>query len=164
MHTASLLPNGQVLVAGGGNSVSIASTELYDPASELWTVTGSLSTSRVGHTGVLLPNGKVLVAGGEHWTSVSGGGYTVTALSSAELYDPVTRAWAATGTMTSVRDYPAMTLLLNGKVLIAGGHTTAGQTLATAELYDTGLGFSASWQPQVSTFTSPLTNSRCLTL
>ena len=59
-HTATLLPNGKVLVAGG----YIASAELYDPASGTWTNTGSMSTARAGHTATLLPNGKVLVAGG----------------------------------------------------------------------------------------------------
>ena len=62
-HTATLLPNGKVLVAGGGQRFS-ASAELYDPASGTWTATGSLATARYGHTATLLPNGKVLVAGG----------------------------------------------------------------------------------------------------
>ncbi len=64
-HTATLLPNGKVLVAGGCNgSGSLTSAELYDPASGSWTVTGSLNTARDFHTATLLPNGKVLVAGG----------------------------------------------------------------------------------------------------
>src|SRR5438105_6648103 len=65
-HTATLLPNGKVLVAGGGDSFGqeFASAELYDPATGLWTATGSMSTARVNYTATLLPNGKVLVAGG----------------------------------------------------------------------------------------------------
>jgi hypothetical protein len=65
-HTATLLPNGIVLVAGGRDSTfsTPASTELYDPASGTWTTTGSLATARDGHTATLLPNGMVLVAGG----------------------------------------------------------------------------------------------------
>ena len=64
-HTATLLPNGKVLVAGGyDSSGTLASAELYDPASGTWTATGSLATARVCHTATLLPNGKVLVAGG----------------------------------------------------------------------------------------------------
>ena len=64
-HTATLLPNGKVLVAGGYNNGSyLASAELYDPASGTWTATGSLNTARFEHTATLLPNGKVLVAGG----------------------------------------------------------------------------------------------------
>ncbi len=64
VHTATLLPNGKVLVAGGDNCETLASAELYDPASGTWTTTGSLATARYGHTATLLPNGKVLVAGG----------------------------------------------------------------------------------------------------
>jgi hypothetical protein len=65
-HTATLLPNGKVLVAGGddGSGLVFASAELYDPASGTWTGTGSLGAARYEHTATLLPNGKVLVAGG----------------------------------------------------------------------------------------------------
>ena len=59
MHTATLLPNGKVLVAGGNGT----SAELYDPALGTWTPTGNLNTVRFGHTATLLPNGKVLLAG-----------------------------------------------------------------------------------------------------
>ena len=64
-HTATLLPSGKVLVAGGSNSgCNLSSAELYDPATGTWSSTGSLVTARVGHTATLLPTGKVLVAGG----------------------------------------------------------------------------------------------------
>ena len=64
-HTATLLPNGKVLVAGGYNGFgSLSSAELYDPATGSWSPTGSLGTARDSHTATLLPNGKVLVAGG----------------------------------------------------------------------------------------------------
>ena len=63
-HTATLLPNGQVLVAGGAGSWHLASAELYDPATGMWTATGSMATPRFRHTATLLPNGQVLVAGG----------------------------------------------------------------------------------------------------
>src|SRR5438105_2118130 len=77
--TATLLPNGKVLVAGGTNcNLNLASAEPYDPASGTWTATGSLGTARFAPTATLLPNGKVLVAGGD-------GGDD---LASAELYDP----------------------------------------------------------------------------
>src|SRR4051794_24412421 len=80
-HTATLLPNGRVLVAGGYHSGSpfyLSSVELYDPATGIWAVTASLGTARVDHTATLLPNGKVLVVGGQ-----GGSG----ALTNAELYD-----------------------------------------------------------------------------
>ncbi len=64
-QTATLLPSGKLLVAGGASDSSyLASAELYDPASGTWTATGSLVTARYDHTATLLPNGKVLVAGG----------------------------------------------------------------------------------------------------
>ena len=64
VHTATLLPNGKVLVAGGLTAAFSRSAELYDPASGTWSATGSLNTARYLHTATLLPNGKVLVAGG----------------------------------------------------------------------------------------------------
>ena len=64
-HTATLLPNGMVLIAGGYRKYGIsASAELYDPASGTWTATGRLNTARIDHTATLLQNGMVLVAGG----------------------------------------------------------------------------------------------------
>src|SRR5438309_4456758 len=93
-HTATLLPNGKVLVAGGGDIDGIhPSAELYDPASGTWSATGSLATPRSGHTATLLPNGKVLVAGG-------GDG---SILASAELYDPASGTWSATGSLATAR-------------------------------------------------------------
>ena len=78
-HTATLLPNGKVLVAGGRSSFGtfLASAELYDPSSGTWATTGSMSVARDFHTATLLPNGMVLVAGGESSGVV---------LASAELY------------------------------------------------------------------------------
>jgi hypothetical protein len=122
-HTATLLPNGKVLVAGGLNGLS--SAELYDPASGTWTATGSMGTARYEHTATLLPNGKVLVAGG----------YNGPALSSAELYDPASGTWTATGSMGTARGEHTATLLPSGKVLVAGGFDLS-NALSSAELYD----------------------------
>jgi N-acetylneuraminic acid mutarotase len=130
-HTATLLPNGKVLVAGGingpGDQTASASTELYDPASGTWTATGSLATARYVHTATLLSNGKVLVAGGFNNSSY---------LASAELYDPASGTWTATGSLTTGRYFPTATLLPNGKVLVVGGFNDSGPALASAELYD----------------------------
>ena len=119
-RTATLLPNGKVLVAG-------ASAELYDPASGTWSATGSFGTARDDNTVTLLPNGKVLVAGG-----ISGNGI----LASAELYDPASGTWSATRSLDTARVSHTATLLPNGKVLVAGGADVRGLPLASAELYD----------------------------
>ena len=81
--TATLLSNGMVLVAGGGEYPPFNSTaQLYDPTTDSWTITGNpIVTKRAGATATLLPNGKVLLAGGTDATKDLG---------SAELYDPVT--------------------------------------------------------------------------
>ena len=115
-HTATLLPNDRVLVAGGSDSSgnALASAELYDPASGSWTATGNLNTARYGFTATLLPNDKVLVAGGV----VNSGPPFFTA--SAELYDPATGSWTATGDLNTGRTQHTATLLLNGKVLLQG--------------------------------------------
>src|SRR5690349_6723749 len=126
-QTATLLPSGKVLVAGGLRhipspyggfyiNVSWGSAELYDPAAGLWSSCGSLVTSRVDHTATLLPNGKVLVAGGYFDDGEING-----RLASAELYDPATGAWSSTGSLSAPRRGATATLLPNGKVLVAGG-------------------------------------------
>ena len=133
-HTATLLPNGQVLVAGGqGNSGASSSAELYDPASGTWTNTASLNTARQQHTATLLPDGKVLVAGGY----LNGG-----RLPDAELYNPATGKWTTTGSLSTGRYGHTATLLPDGKVLVAGGYSSG--TLSSAELYDPTTG---TWTP-----------------
>ena len=141
-HTATLLPSGKVLVAGGGTGVN-ASAELYDPATGTWTVTGNMVVSRALHTATLLPNGRVLVAGGSDVTKPLGVGGSPEIVATAELYDPSSGTWSATGTMsTSRRDHTA-TLLPDGNVLVVGGYRNAGpgggergpEPLDTAELY-----------------------------
>jgi N-acetylneuraminic acid mutarotase len=142
-HTATLLPSGKVLVAGGYNGSELASAELYDPDSGTWTATGSLATARDTQTATLLFNGKVLVAGG-----FSGSGI----LTSAELYDSVSGTWTATGSLGTARGYHTATLLPNGKVLVAGGDNSSGDGIASAELYDPASG---TW-----TTTGSLTTAR----
>ncbi len=115
-HTATLLPNGKVLVAGGNEIFGMnltSSAELYDPASGAWATTGSLGVARNEHTATLLTNGLVLVAAG----NVNGGGFT----NSAELYDPVAGAWTPTGPLAIARYGHTATLLADGQVMVAGG-------------------------------------------
>ncbi|MEO5717996.1 MAG: kelch repeat-containing protein [Chthoniobacterales bacterium] len=137
-HTATLLPSGKVLVAGGiaATNYTLDSAELYDPATGAWTPTGSLSTSRFVHTATLLPSGKVLVTGG-----ASGFYPNLTYLSSAEIYDPATGVWTATGSMGNARYNHTATLLPSGKVVAAAGYSfPAGGYLTSAELYDPAIG------------------------
>ena len=112
-HTATLLPSGKVLVAGGydDNAAPLNSAELYDPATGLWTATGNLGAARAVHTATLLPSGEVLVAGGDN---------AITALSSAELYDSATGLWTRTSSMETPRGIHTATLLQSGEVLVAG--------------------------------------------
>src|SRR6202022_3250394 len=133
-HTATLLANGEVLVAGGGNATgSLTSAELYNPATGKWTVSGSMATARGSHTATLLPNGEVLVAGG-----VSNGSspWAPSCTATAELYNPFTGQWTTTGSMTKPRDSHTATLLNDGSVLVAGGLCNGGfpHPATTAEL------------------------------
>src|SRR5579863_7172476 len=106
-HTATLLPDGQVLIAGGmcRNQDFYKSAELYDPATGKFKPTGEMNERRVGHIAVLLPSGKVLIAGG--WVGLGG-------TDSAELYDPVIGKFTVIGKMTVRRGRPSATLLNNG--------------------------------------------------
>ncbi|EPX59692.1 High-affinity leucine-specific transport system, periplasmic binding protein LivK [Cystobacter fuscus DSM 2262] len=126
-HTATLLPNGKVLIIGGITPAperSVATAEVYDPASDTWTATSSMISPRSFFSATLLPNGKVLVVG-------AGSGWITT----AEVYDPILGTWSATSPMSTTRFAHTATLLPNGKVLVAGGDGVGGE-LAKAEIYD----------------------------
>jgi len=124
-HTATLLPNGMVLIAGGvpinfPDADVLASAELYDPATGNFTATGSMTTGRAQHTATLLPDGRVLMAGG-------------TESLTAEIYDLSAAVFARTGDMVA-KTYsgPFAALLRSGKVLVAG--------YPTAQIFDPATG------------------------
>ena len=131
-HTATLLANGQVLVAGGFTLPGgyLASAELYDPATGMWTATDNLATERGGHTATLLPNGQVLAAGGVSVGSAQHDHH----IPRAELYDPASGSWTRTDNLQPGRYLHTATLLHNGKVLVSGGYSDDG-FLARADLY-----------------------------
>lgn len=140
-HTATRMPDGRVLVAGGnGSGGPLASAELYDPATGTWTATGNMIEARANHTATQLPDGRVLVAGG---VGAPTSEFFANILASAELYDPSTGEWSSTGAMSEIRVGHTATLLLDGTVLVAGGGSSSdgdGGPLASAELYDPGSG------------------------
>ncbi len=116
------------MVAGGAVFGEVfSSAEVYDPLTEHWTFTGSLSISRYADVPILLDDGRVLVAGGGDGT-----------LSSAEIYTPGLGTWAPTGSMNVARSNHTATLLPNEKVLVTGGYANVGGVNVhnSAELYD----------------------------
>src|ERR1700722_3967882 len=148
-HTATILPGGKILVAGGegASGRALSSAELYDPVSGTFSAAASkMDTARAEHTATLISgcncpaDGKILIVGGRAATASLG-----TTLRSAELYDPATGKFTATGAMKATRARHSATLIaggpLAGNVLIAGGTSDeGGGDVATAELYDPATG------------------------
>ncbi len=147
-HTATLLPNGQVLVAGGQAGDYLTSAELYTPATGTWATTGSLATPRVRYTATLLPNGQVLAVGGSYYDNDN-----LPRVAGCELYNPATGFWSPISNLATPRFGHTATLLPNGKVLVAGG-SNGSSFVANAELYDPVKG---TWSP-----TGSLANARGL--
>ena len=153
-HSTTLLKDGRVLIAGGVDfgaegSPVFASSELYDPKTERWAATGSMKSPRTLHGAVLLPSGKVLVVGGRAIED------TGDPLASAELFDPTSGTWKPTGAMSIERQNHTVTLLRDGKVLVAGGkngNSGGKKFFASAEIYD----------PQTETWaaTGPMAHDR----
>ena len=141
-HSATLLEDGSVLVAGGishdpaatGLTVpvkeAVRSCEMWDPFTEVWTPTAGMNEPRVLHMATRLGNGHVLVVGGYGfpWTEFK-------VLDSAETFDPQRRQWVSTTPMAGGRTDATLTLLADGRVLVAGGYSE-NRTLDTAEVFD----------------------------
>ncbi len=138
-HTATLLPDGQVLLAGGsqveGNTVRLwTTTEIYNPRTGFFVAGPELRNGREGHTATRLDDGRVFIAGGES-------GDTVGTLRAAQLFDPSTNTLGGSISMQEQRAYHSATLLADGRVLLAGGierDPVNGALIyaATTELYD----------------------------
>lgn len=176
-HTATVLPSGQVLIAGGLHNAigsGFTSAEIFDPGTGKWRFTGSLNAGRLDHTATLLASGQVLVAGGI--LAVVGGGLTdLEKLNSgssesssaiwdpprsAEIYDPESETWKPVGNLESTRSSHTATLLPSGKVLIVGGQIADNShALATAEIFDPD---SESWQDAASMGTPRLGHTATL--
>jgi uncharacterized protein YjdB len=128
-HTATLLDDGKVLIAGGITppiDAGISTAELYNPATGTFSLTFNMNTPRWGHTATLLRNGTVLIASGS-------------STDTAEIYDPSTNAFIPTGSMVEEHEVGAAVLLNDGKVLVAGGLNKTGYT-ATSEIFDPAVG------------------------
>ncbi|MDP9388105.1 MAG: hypothetical protein M3Q48_09395, partial [Actinomycetota bacterium] len=143
--SAVILPDGKVLVAGGGvGAIALAATEVFDPGTGKSTAAAPLNQARRGHRAVVLRDGRVLVAGG-----IAEGAL----LAAAEVYDPEKGTWSPTAPMSTARLGHSLSLLGDGRVLVAGGTVpgedaaAAGQTIApaaSAEIYDPAAGTWAS--------------------
>jgi N-acetylneuraminic acid mutarotase len=126
-HSATMLPEGKVLVVGGQSTETgfVATAEIYDPIADRWSSAGALATARAGHTATLMPGGQILVAGGHNSRRF---------LETVELYDPVANAWTTAPPMNSARSGHTATLLPGGLLLVAGGF--GGKSQAGAERYN----------------------------
>jgi hypothetical protein len=130
-HTATLLRDGKVLVAGGYDRDYLQSMEVYDPATGRFVAAGDMTQARSGHTATLLSDGRVLFVGGV--------GHGWTFLETAEIYDPLTKRSLTVGSMSVPRESHTATMLQDGSVLILGGHTGRREAMrvhALAERFD----------------------------
>ena len=132
-HSATLLPNGEVLIAGGmeKNREYHNSAEIFSPKTNLFTSVQNLNQKRVGHSSVLLKDGKVLILGGFGDDGI---------LSSAELFDPMTGSFTNIESLNFKRGNLSATLLNDGTVLITGGEGESGSPLSSAEIYNPSTG------------------------
>jgi hypothetical protein len=134
-HTATRLPDGRVLVVGGGfDDTPLTTAEVWDPATGAFRPAGTLPGRYIGHTATLLPDGRVLIVGG---SEPSGGAST----RHAAVWDPEPGTFVRTGSLAEARSQHTATLLTDGRVLVVGGSAA---DRGEAEL----------WDPATGTFTA----------
>ncbi|WP_160295188.1 putative Ig domain-containing protein [Geobacter sp. OR-1] len=156
-HSASVLPDGKILIAGGETHyfTPVNRVEIFDPATGTSTFTGNMSTLRSRHTAVTLPNGKVLIFSGSSGASLN------TTASNIESYDPATGLFTGVGNLSTGRYFHSSTLLANGQVLIVGGNNSLNTALSSAEI----LAGDDTTPPALTIDMIPaLTNQRTLTI
>jgi hypothetical protein len=155
-HTATLLADGRVLIAGGSNLLYgklalTRSAELYDPSTGAFTATGNMTRTRLSQTATLLPDGKVLIAGGLNQDQSF---LPMNPSPTAELYDPQTGTFTPTSDMTVARYGHVAALLANGKVLIAGGIDSEGYPDVCPRGYGRDCAFAELYDPDTGIFTA----------
>ncbi len=131
-HSATLLHDGRVLLAGGCHATGCeegisGDALLFDPESRTFSKTGHLVQPRAGHRAIRLRNGAVLLIGG--WTPRG-------ASKLVEMYDPANGRFSRQGELLQARDGFSATALDDGTILVTGGYTGDMQRLASAEIYD----------------------------
>ena len=140
-HAAALLNDGRVLITGGnilctatacGFINAFATAELYDPAANAFSGTGSMATARLKHTATVLPSGMVVISGGQ---TPDADNFQYIPTASIEIYDPATGTFSPGGSLTIARFSHTATLLDNGQILFAGGLDLTRTPLKSAELY-----------------------------
>src|SRR5262249_34902126 len=131
-HSATLLADGRVLIAGGclsyDESSATASAEIYDPTTNTWSPAASMPVARYGHLAALLHNGKVLIMGGLDTAGQP--------IGTTPLYDPATNSWSTGAAMGTARFATTLTRLSDGKLLVAGGSIADHTSVINAEIYD----------------------------
>ena len=142
-HSATLLPDGRVLIVGGINQPTqtspannVTDADLYDPATNTWSAVSALPAATAGHTATLLVSGNVLVAGG---------------FVQPQLYWPALDTWRTEPNVLASRFVHSSALLDDGRVLLIGGRDQVGATPASCERYEPGLGFADAWRPRIAT-------------
>ncbi|HET9695382.1 MAG TPA: kelch repeat-containing protein [Terriglobales bacterium] len=156
MHTATLLADGKVLIAGGRNNnctancpiYSLNTAEIFDPAAGTFTPTGSMKISRYNHTATLLDDGRVLILGGETTEDLGTGSEEV---GPAEIYDPATGQFTKWTSLVLPRSSHSVTLLNNGKLWVVGGLRLPSIATQRTEYFDPATGISVEG-PQLAEF------------